>query len=262
MPKKLPKHITRLLLLLSFFLLLAFAAKTYLTDPSFYKYGHYRADAIPELAAGEPVYKGSAYCLECHEQRKADWLTGAHIVVQCEVCHGTNREVCLAGGQQHLENNKTTIPADTIRLCTTCHLALPARPAGHPQIVLGEHPFPGEETPQCYTCHRPHSPSNKEPAAEEGAQAGTVTEPPASLLEVLSKCSKCHGKQGQGRNKTPALAAMEAAVFIDKMNDYKSGANEHKTMARYARSLSDEETAELARYYEGLPVIVPETPPE
>jgi len=111
MPKKLPKHIVRLLILLVFFLLLAFAAKTWLTDPSFYKYGHYRADAIPELAAGEPRYKGSAFCINCHDQRKADWLNGAHAVVQCEVCHGPYRG-CP-------ENGKAMIPVATIRLCST-----------------------------------------------------------------------------------------------------------------------------------------------
>ena len=258
MLNNLPKHIVRLILLLLFSLLLALVAKSYLTDPSFYEYGHYRADAIPELAAGEPVYKGSVYCLKCHEQRRADWSNGAHVVVQCEVCHGTNREVCLNPGQEHPENSQSTIPADTIRLCTTCHLALPARPAKQPQIVLGQHPFLDEETPQCYTCHNPHSPSNREPPAEEGDQAPTVTAPSAELSEAVSKCAKCHGKQGQGRNKTPALAGMEAAVFIELMNNYKSGNSESKTMIKFASRLSDEEIVELASYYENLPVPPPD----
>lgn len=258
MLNNLPKHIVRLVLLLLFLLLLALVAKSYLTDPSFYEYGHYRADAIPELAAGEPVYKGSVYCLNCHEQRRADWSNSAHVVVQCEVCHGTNREVCLNPGQEHPESNQSTIPADTIRLCTTCHLSLAARPANQPQIVLGQHPFPDEETPQCYTCHNPHSPSNKEPPAEEDARARTVTGPPGVLPEAVSKCAKCHGKQGQGRNKTPALAGMEAAVFIELMNNYKSGKSESKSMIKFASKLSDEEIAELARYYENLPVPPPD----
>ncbi len=258
MPKKLPKHIARLLLLLGFFLLLAYVAKVYLTDPSFYKYGHYRADAVPELASAEPVYKGSAYCLGCHEQRKADWSISAHVAVQCEVCHGTNREICLATDQERLENDRSTIPTDTIRLCTTCHLALPARPATQPQIVLGQHPFPDEETPQCYTCHNPHSPSNEEPAVTEGDPAVAVTEAAAKVPAAVSKCARCHGKQGQGRNKTPALAGMQAAVFIEQMNNYKSGAIENKTMARYANSLSEEEIVELAHYYENLPAPAPD----
>ena len=258
MVNNLPKHIVRLLLLLGVLVVFALVAKAYLTDPSFYEYGHYRADAVPELAAAEPVYKGSAYCLECHEQRKSDWSNSAHVVVQCEVCHGTNREVCLNPGHERPENSQSTIPTDTIRLCTSCHLSLPARPAKQPQIVLGQHPFPDEETPQCYTCHNPHSPSNEEPAAKDAAQPLTVTEPPADLPEAVSKCAKCHGKQGQGRNKTPALAGMEAAVFIELMNNYKSGTSESKLMIKFASRLSDEEIAELARYYESLPVPPPD----
>jgi len=258
MLNNLPKHIVRLLFLISVLVILALVTKSYFTDSSFYKFGHYRADAVPELAAAEPVYKGSAYCLGCHEQRHADWSSSAHVVVQCEVCHGTNREVCLNPGQEHLETGQSTIPADTIRLCTTCHLALPARPAKQPQIVLGQHPFPDEETPQCYTCHNPHSPSNRETPAEEDSQALTATEPTTELTEAVSKCARCHGKQGQGRNKTPALAGMEAAVFIELMNNYKSGNSESKTMIKFASRLSDEEIAELARYYENLPVPPPD----
>jgi cytochrome c553 len=259
MNNKLPKHITRLLLLLGIFILLALVAKAWLTDPSFYQYGHYRADAVPELAAGEPLFKGSAYCVECHEQRKADWANSAHAVVQCEVCHGTNREVCLDPDREHIKNGKTSIPTDTIRLCTTCHLAMPARPARQPQIVLGQHPFPDEETPQCYTCHNPHSPSNEEPPAEAGAQAETITEPLVEAPAAASKCARCHGKLGQGRNKIPAIAGMESAVFIEKMNQFKSDTGESKTtMTNYARQLSDEEIVELARYYEGVPAALPE----
>ncbi len=251
MINNLPKHIFRLLLLLSLFLLLALVAKIWLTDPSFYRYGHYRADAIPELAAGTPVYKGSAYCVGCHDKRAADWSSGAHVVVQCEVCHGPDRG-CP-------ENGKAMIPVDTIRLCTTCHLALPARPARQPQIVLGEHPFSDEETPECFTCHDPHSPSNEELLAKAGP---TVLEPLTKLPVAASKCAKCHGKRGQGRNKTPALAGMEAAVFIEQMNNFKSGVSESKKMAKYAKRLSDEEIEELAGYYEGLPVSPSEEPLE
>ena len=119
-----PKHIVNLLLLLSIFLLLAFAAKIYFTDPSFYKYGHYRADAVPEIAADIPLYRGAEYCQTCHDERLTDWPTGSHRTVQCEVCHGTDPE--------HPDNGKTMIPADTIKLCSYCHEALPTRPAWQP----------------------------------------------------------------------------------------------------------------------------------
>jgi len=247
-----PKHIVNLLLLLGLFLLLAFAAKIYLTDPSFYKYGHYRADAVPEIAAGEPLYKGAAYCLDCHDEREADWSIGTHVTVQCEVCHGTERE--------HPDNGITLVPADTIKLCSTCHEALPTRPAWQPQIVLAGHPFPDEETEQCQNCHDPHAPGDDEStAASPGieALADVSAEIAINLPAAATKCAKCHGKRGEGRRKNPALAGLEAAIFVERVNMYISGAREHKKMAKAAKRLSNEEIEELARYYERLPAPPP-----
>ena len=45
-----PKHIVRLILILVAFLAIAYAGIVFLTDPSFYRFGHYRADSVPELA--------------------------------------------------------------------------------------------------------------------------------------------------------------------------------------------------------------------
>ena len=248
MPLKIPKHIVRLLLLITMFVLLGFAAKVHFTDPSFYEYGDYRADAVPELAAGEPLFKGAAYCQTCHTERLADWPIGAHSGVECEVCHGATPE--------HPDDGKTLIPADTIRLCMTCHEAMPARPARQPQIVLGEHPFPDEETPQCHSCHDPHIPGTGEldtqfPATE--MQAVITNAAPASVPAAASKCAKCHGQQGEGLKKNPALAGSDPADFIEQMQMYKSGTREHKIMAKYAKSLSAEEITELASYYQSLP---------
>jgi len=247
MPSKMPKHIVRLLLLLGFVLLAALLARAYLIDPSYYRFGHYRADAVPELASGTPVFQGSAYCLTCHSgedadkhiDRNADWAIGAHRTVQCEVCHGTDRE--------HPDDGKTLIPADKIRLCTTCHLAITGRPAKQPQIILGEHPFPGEETPQCHTCHNPHSPAEMQ---EEEAPAGDMQAVNAPAL--VSKCAKCHGKNGEGVKKNPALAGLAATEFIEQIEQYKSGARKNKLMAKFAKSMSEEEIQELAEYYESL----------
>ena len=250
MPYQMPKHIVRLLLLLACFLLLAYAAKVFLTDPSFYKYGHYRADAVPELAAGEPVFKGAAYCQSCHEERNADWPAGGHRTVQCEVCHGTSEECPVKEG--------TRIPADTIRLCSTCHEKMPARPAAQPQIVPGEHPFADGETMPCIECHDPHAPG---PVARE--EVTTAVESAIAATDVAAppgakKCAKCHGKQGEGVKKNPALAGMEATRFIEQMNLYRSGAGDSKIMTRFAKAMSGEEIAELAAYYESLPAPPPE----
>ena len=252
MSNNLPKHIVNLLLILGFFLLVAFVAKVYLTDPSFYKYGHYRADSVPELANGEPLYKGSAYCLDCHEKRAEDWSTGSHVTVQCEVCHGTD--------PGHPDNGETMIAADTIRLCSICHEKMPARPERQPQIVIAGHPFPDEETEQCHTCHDPHSPGEDEaPATAPGSEIPSETSAVTiiDVPETASKCAKCHGKKGEGRRKNPALAVLEAGVFIERMNMYISGERDDKKMARAVKSLSGEEIEELARYYESLTAAPP-----
>ncbi len=253
MTRKMPKHIFNLLILLGGFSILACAAKTWLTDPSFYEFGHYRGDAVPEIAAGTPLYQGSAYCRTCHEERQTDWPVGSHRTVQCEVCHGTDRE--------HPDDGKTLIPADTIRLCTNCHEKLPTRPTRQPQIVAAEHPFPDEEPEQCQSCHDPHSPGDVE--ADEGApgaqaQAAQTGGTTPGIPAGVKKCAKCHGKQGEGRKKNPAIAGLESAVFIERINMYKTGARENKKMAKYAKALSDEEIAELAEYYAILPAVSPQ----
>ena len=46
-----PKHIFRLVALIVGFLVVAAIAVPLLTVKSFYKYGHYRADSVPEIAA-------------------------------------------------------------------------------------------------------------------------------------------------------------------------------------------------------------------
>jgi cytochrome c553 len=249
MPQKVPKHIVRLLLLLGSFLLVAYAAKIYLTDPSYYRFGYYRADAVPEIAAGKPLFKGSAYCRTCHDERNADWSGGSHRTVECEVCHGTSEECPVKEG--------TRIPADTIRLCSTCHEKMPARPAAHPQIVPGEHPFADGETMPCIECHDPHAPG---PVARE--EVTTAVESAIAATDVAAppgakKCAKCHGKQGEGFKKNPALAGLESAVFMDKMQMYRSGGGDSKIMTRFAKALSDEEIAELAEYYQSLPAAHP-----
>jgi cytochrome c553 len=249
MTRGLPKHIVRLILLLGSALVIALVLKFYLTDPSYYKYGYYRADAVPELAEGALKYQGSASCLECHEERSAEWPEGAHKSVQCEVCHGVTEECPVKEGSR--------IASDTIRLCLTCHEQMPARPDHHPQIVLGKHPFDDGQIMPCKECHNPHSPG---PVARE--EITTTVEPALAETAVAApesaqKCAKCHGRQGEGVGKNPSLAGMTAAEFTEKMETYRSGESDSKIMIRFAQALSEEEIAELAAYYESLPAQEP-----
>lgn len=223
-----PTHILRLLLLVVGFIILAIAAAIYLTPESFYEFGHYRADSVGEIAADIPKFQGPDYCEACHEERHADWTAGAHKVVKCEVCHG-------AAGEHPSDGGKLPIPDDSVRLCTLCHLEMPARPAAQPQIVVSEHA--GEE--QCVTCHDPHSP------ALGGDQAGEDSGPAAA-------CAGCHGDEGRGIADFPPLAGKDADYLATQLRDYRSGAREHAMMNTIAESLSDANIAELATYYASL----------
>ena len=83
-----PKHIVRLISVIIVLFAAGAIAKWYFTADSFYKYGHYRADSVPQIAAQEPVFQTPRYCQTCHSERHAQWSASSHKSVACENCHG------------------------------------------------------------------------------------------------------------------------------------------------------------------------------
>ena len=186
-----PKHIVRLLTLIAVVAVVAFTAKHFLVPESFYQYGHYRGNAVAEIAAKVPKLQGSASCQTCHQAVYAEWTAGIHrkatkdgVVQGVVVKYGPNCEVCHTGPAGNhpskeamplsLEDKVTTIthldhkvhpanvpgrnlmlsPEEMRNLCLNCHEKLEARPNEQRQIVLEGHS--GKEL--CTTCHNPHSP--------------------------------------------------------------------------------------------------------
>src|SRR5271169_6738143 len=97
-----PKHIVRLLILIAVVATVAITAKRFLRADSFYQYGHYRGNAVAEIASKVPKLQGSASCQTCHKKEYDEWTAGIHrkatrnnaiqgIVYKygpgCEVCH-------------------------------------------------------------------------------------------------------------------------------------------------------------------------------
>ncbi|MFI5098597.1 MAG: multiheme c-type cytochrome [Candidatus Acidiferrales bacterium] len=119
-----------------------------LVPRSFGEYGHYRGNAIAEMAAKPVVFGGHQTCETCHTDVFALKKQGKHADVNCEACHGA-----LAN---HAEDPGTVQPPklDTAVLCVRCHEANGARPKSFPQIVAAEH----SAGLPCETCHQPHSP--------------------------------------------------------------------------------------------------------
>jgi cytochrome c553 len=185
-----PKHIVRLLVLIAVLAIVAIAAKKFLTPDSFYQYGHYRGNAVAEIASKVPKLQGSASCQSCHKEVYAAWAAGIHrkatkndVVQGVVVKNGPNCEVCHTGPAGNhpskeamplsIEDKVTTIthkhidhpadvpgrnlllsPEDMRGICLNCHEKLEARPKEQPQVAVDSHS--GKEP--CTTCHNPHSP--------------------------------------------------------------------------------------------------------
>jgi len=230
-----PKHIVRLVILMVACGAIALIAKWYFTVDSFYEFGHYRANSVPEIAAREPAYKTARYCQTCHAERHALWSANNHKSVTCEICHGA--------AQGHPENGKLPIPTDTVKLCTLCHEAMPGRPGTQPQIQVAQH----SGGQQCKLCHNPHAP--KIAAAAAVKVAGDVV----AGKQRAAACTSCHGAEGISPNDTwPNLAGQHAAYLARILGAYKSGDQTDVMMSPMAKTLSDADVPNLAAYYASL----------
>ena len=230
-----PKHIKRLVTILIVLLVAGYAAKRFFTADSFYRFGHYRANSVAEIAAQAPAYQTPRYCRTCHAERYAQWSASNHKSVICEVCHGA--------GQGHPQDRKMPIPTDTRKLCTLCHEAMPGRPAAQPQVDPVKHA--GDQ--QCIVCHNPHSPKIVAVAAKVKGDAA------AGARKHSEVCAACHGPKGVSANDTwPNLAGQHPAYLARILAAYKSGDQKDIAMTPMAQGLSDADINNLAAYYGSL----------
>jgi len=120
-----------------------------LVPRSFGQYGHYRGNAIGEIAALPISYAGHQVCEGCHTDVADLKSKGVHKGVSCESCHGP-----LA---KHADDPASVQPVklDTAKLCVRCHEANLAKPKNFPQVASGDH----SGGAPCDSCHQPHSPA-------------------------------------------------------------------------------------------------------
>jgi uncharacterized CHY-type Zn-finger protein len=123
--------------------------RSLLVPRSFGRYGHYRADAIAEIAALPISYAGHQVCEGCHSDVVDVKSKGVHKNVACEACHGPQAK--------HADDPASVVPAklDTAVLCVRCHQANIAKPKNFPQVEAADH----SGGAACNTCHQPHSPA-------------------------------------------------------------------------------------------------------
>ena len=122
-------------------------ARAYLVPKSFGEYGHYRGDAMKDVAARPVNFAGHRACEDCHADIVEKKSAGKHAHVNCEACHGP-----LA---KHVDDPTSVQPVklDTALLCVRCHEANAAKPRSFPQVASAEH----SSGMPCDTCHQPHS---------------------------------------------------------------------------------------------------------
>jgi protein-arginine kinase activator protein McsA len=142
-------HLFRLAAVFVIGILAFLGIRAVLVPKSFGQYGHYRGDALAEVAARPVSFAGHQACEDCHTDVLEKKKSGRHAHVNCEACHGAL--------EKHANDPGSVQPAklDTAVLCVRCHEANIAKPKGFPQVASADH----SNGMPCDTCHQPHSPA-------------------------------------------------------------------------------------------------------
>lgn len=145
-----PPQLNRLIIIFAV-IAIAFVSLRWVARPaSFGEYGHYRGDALTEIAKREPAYVTRTQCAECHDEEAGKNSAGPHQHISCQTCHGPGRE--------HIKepDTKNIVHPEPRALCIRCHEHREARPANFPQIDVDDHAGDAK----CNTCHDVHNPGD------------------------------------------------------------------------------------------------------
>jgi cytochrome c553 len=70
-------------------------------------------------------------------------------------------------------------------------------------------------------------------------------------------CAVCHGPQGLSlQPNVPHLAGQPQIYLVEQLRNYRSGKRHHEVMSVIAKSLTDREIDDLARWYSSLRLSV------
>jgi cytochrome c553 len=95
------------------------------------------------------------------------------------------------------------------------------------------------------------------PAAAAAKTAAAPAANPKSLEAKVAMCYGCHNIVGYRSSfpevyRVPKIAGQGAKYIITALNEYKHGDRKHPTMRGIATTLTDQDMADIAAYYEGL----------
>ncbi|MBE0646602.1 MAG: hypothetical protein IH596_02340 [Bacteroidales bacterium] len=169
-----PDQIKRLLVAFAIFIAIFLLARFLLIPASFGELGHFRADAMDDIAAYHPQHAGREACKECHDDVVEELSYGSHSTLACEGCHGPALKHAMysasADPGNYPDSLKLRRPVER-ETCARCHDLNPSRvkfKADSTDISMvrmvnvNEHNhFIYEETNElirCVECHYSHSP--------------------------------------------------------------------------------------------------------
>jgi len=106
-----------------------------------------------------------------------------------------------------------------------------------------------------------------------GAASAARAQDAAAGEKKVAMCEGCHNIPGYQASfpeiyKVPKIAGQNAKYIVAALGEYRKGERKHPTMRSIAASLSDQDMADVAAFYEQLgrgepaPAAAPEAPPQ
>jgi cytochrome c553 len=99
------------------------------------------------------------------------------------------------------------------------------------------------------------------------AAAAVLCTLPAAAQDVAAgrrkavACQACHGLDGLARlPDAPNLAGQPAGYLVRELRNYRAGTRRNEVMSLAAKSLTDEDIADLAAYYAAIEIEVRKVP--
>ena len=95
------------------------------------------------------------------------------------------------------------------------------------------------------------------PAGAESLPAGDVT----AGRKVVRLCGACHGADGMAKNPEAAnLAGQDAGYLSRQLIAFRGGERKNETMSLLAKTLTDQQIADVSAYYSAIEIAVTKLP--